>query len=253
MSTKSIAYRGEMSVLADVSCPKTTANSRLVRTFWIVHSALFTTNTFLFESPSSDDTSRGCHLKFFDADGSLINEVWYADSAGQGSIFPVAPFLSSAKLESGLAHGALQVEMNQSALLRCLLVAPGMRFPMDQLIYADYCTPVVMPFSFRAAQRSIIAIVNSVNSPIDFIVRVVYRNQKIETVRTCPAQGTRLLSFPGEYFFLKFVEGKGGTVEIFPCMQGVCIGIQILTEITNGECTETNVSHYVGLTAWDNW
>lgn len=211
--------------------------------FWVAHGPFFTSELAL-SRPSIDGDKPWAKLLFCDADGVVVNEAAWSDMRGLSTVLPLGPFMRSCKYESGLVHAHLILETSPGLYPSCALVDGSIRSSLGVCEVATRELPVILPFVVRSRCSWVMAVVNYEPVMVKFSLRVRYRSQEVESLRSCPAYGVRLISVPAECFYLRLREGHHGSVEVYPTQSGQSIGVQRIEETILGDDAAAEVRHY---------
>ncbi len=146
-------------------------------------------------------------LRFFDADGFLLNEVRMSPSGDSGSVVELDSLLGGCKFESGLKHARLEIQAHQSwkFLLRlygrdsCSLV-PAPR-EMTETKRAFF------PITLAKDRLPLLCFINYSDVHAAVRGRLFFGTRTPETVWSIPPRGCRVVSLVNEF---------GDAVEIAP-------------------------------------
>jgi len=182
--------------------------------FWIASGPFIESTLILAPAPLQGERMPcGGSLKFFDADGSLVNESEVQLTNEKIAVFELAQFLSSCKLESGIRHGHLFLESSGG-------LSPHVRFhTKDQAFFSESSCLIsqhksnFFPVTISPHQTSMLCLVNHGQSEVEVRCRLLFKKRSPETNITIPPMGAYLMSVDAE--FADYIASDSRTINAY--------------------------------------
>ena len=175
------------------------------------------------------------NLRFFDADGAMVNEVSLLLPRGKASCFELGPFLSSAKLEGGLQHGLLEVSSTVVSSAECRMQALRSSSRLGAPTPLTNRKSTFLPVGLSKEREQLVVLTNYADERVAVKCRFFKGKRNPEFDVILPAKGSRVFGVRSEfadYIDLTRDEVQDAYVRLSTRSEGV-VGVQLLERIAS--------------------
>ena len=175
-----------------------TVEARRVAHFWVCSSPFF--ETALISALSADGNSGSpAQLRFFDADGQLVNEVSIEAQPGQVSVLELDPLMGPCKFQSGLRHAHLEIDTPVRLVHQCRIHSGEGASMLGELVPVFNTRRVFVPLVFSASSSATVVLVNLGAEEAQVRGRLFCGTRSPEAVWTVAPRAVRLVNAGVEF------------------------------------------------------
>lgn len=138
-------------------------------------------------------------IKFYDPDGSLVNEVECNFPSSQVGILELGPLMESCKYEAGIKHAQISVYSVNAIKAICRIFARQSATFMGELRAIDTMNRAFFPIAIGEGRTSLVAICNFSKESNAVRLKLFVGKRSPEILVQVPAGGTRLVSLEAEF------------------------------------------------------
>lgn len=205
-SGKALAEQGSIIMLKNQ-----TSSQQYVSHFWVSSSPFF--ESTLISAPLMEETptvSQGSEqlavagvqnsfLRFFDADGLLVNEATLEVQPGRVSIIEIDPLMGACKYESGMRHAHMEVISQSPHKHVCRIHSREGASILGELATIAGMHRVFFPLLFSIERLILMPLVNFQDEEAIVRGRLFCGTRSPEAAWAIPARATRIVNLSDEF------------------------------------------------------
>jgi hypothetical protein len=167
--------------------------------FWVSSYPFFETTLILIPPVQSSSPQCSATLTAYDSDGATINTVQMSFPANETQLVEVEPLMGSCKLECGVKHGHIVVELPYGGGAACRIHTRESATMVSEPRIITPSAASFVPLTLGAGRMNFLLCVNRSQKECIVKARLFFGKRSPETSWTLPPFGTRIVLVESEF------------------------------------------------------